>query len=255
MTQLSGNLDAFRAITLDDLNSVELMNRHDTKYIFHVDTIPTVFGYLYSDYEILEINNKRSFEYRNIYYDTDDYYFYHQHHNQRVNRYKVRFRHYVDSQKCYFEIKSTTNKDKTVKKRIRLKERDDVMVLSDEVRDFARRHIVHTDSSIVDRIKPLLGIDYSRITLVNRIKKERLTFDINLTYTDRNSGVHRLNNLVIAELKQESFTTDSPFIQCFRNMKIFQTSFSKYCMGIVLTEKNVRANRFKKKLISLQKLM
>ena len=46
--------------------------------------------------------------------------FYNDHHNQRVNRHKIRFREYVDSGLIYLEVKCKTNKGKTVKKRLKV---------------------------------------------------------------------------------------------------------------------------------------
>ena len=49
-------------------------------FIFHKDKLKNVLDYLSKHYEILEIDNKRFFKYENLYFDTDDYFFYHQHH-------------------------------------------------------------------------------------------------------------------------------------------------------------------------------
>ena len=53
-------------------------------------------------------------------YDTDDRKFYLDHHNQRVNRNKVRFREYEGSKLTYLEIKHKNNKGKTIKKRTKV---------------------------------------------------------------------------------------------------------------------------------------
>ena len=86
MNQMENDLTPFNATSLIDIETIKLMKRYDTKFIFHRDKLQSVFDYLRPDYQVLEINNKRSFLYENLYYDTDDYFFYHQHHNQRVNR-------------------------------------------------------------------------------------------------------------------------------------------------------------------------
>ena len=71
-------------------------------------------------YKVLEIDNERVHSYRSLYYDTDDRKFYLDHHNQRVNRNKVRFREYVGSKLTYLEIKRKNNKGKTIKKRTKV---------------------------------------------------------------------------------------------------------------------------------------
>ncbi|MCU0822242.1 MAG: polyphosphate polymerase domain-containing protein [Spirochaetes bacterium] len=254
MNQIKNHLSIFKAIGLENLNSIELLKRHDTKYIFHRDKLPSVFKYLNQYYNILEIDGKRIFKYENMYYDTDDYFFYHQHHNQRINRYKVRLRRYIDSDKCYLELKFKNNKGKTIKNRLLLKDKNFNSELSEESKIFAGNYILDNDEIILDKIRPKLLVDFYRITLAGQSIKERITFDINLTYTDRYSNTFKLNNLIIAELKQENFSMNSPFIKCFRELRFSPMQFSKYCMGIALTEKNVKSNRFKKKLLTLQKV-
>ena len=56
-------------------------------------------------------------DYKSLYYDTEDWKFYLDHHNGRVNRNKIRFREYVGSKLTFLEIKLKNNKGKTIKKR------------------------------------------------------------------------------------------------------------------------------------------
>ncbi len=246
-------LTVFDGTALKNLKSIELMSRYDTKYIFHIDKLPYIFENLKQYYEILEIANRRSFKYESMYYDTDDYFFYHQHHNERPNRYKIRCRRYLDSGGCFFEVKYKNNKEKTIKNRYQLKDKNFRRGLSDESKNFAINHIHKNEQPVISKISPKLRVDYNRITLVNQQQKERLTIDINLTYIGKDLNTYRMNNLIIAELKQGCFSPDSPSVRCFRDLKIFPTNFSKYCIGIAITENNVKKNRFKKKLLTLEK--
>jgi hypothetical protein len=189
-----------------------------------------------------------------MYYDTDSLYFYHQHHNQRVNRYKVRCRKYIDSQKSYFEIKFKDNRNKTIKNRCRLQSRDFIREIPEDTKHFAEQFFRPADRHLLDRIGPKLRVDYSRITLAGKKFKERVTIDTNLAYVYRDGRVHTLENVVIAELKQEKVCRESPIVLCFRDMRILPANFSKYCMGVVLAGKEIKANRFKKKMLYVQKL-
>lgn len=112
------NLNQFNNINLEDLNQVKLLNRKDTKYIFHENNLPNLLNKLSSSFKILEINNKRKFFYESIYFDTDDFMFYNQHHNEKRSRFKVRFRKYDATNNVFFEIKKKNNKNRTIKKRI-----------------------------------------------------------------------------------------------------------------------------------------
>jgi hypothetical protein len=253
MNNIEYDIAAFNATSLTNIETIKLMKRYDTKFIFHRDKLQSVLDYLRSDYQVLEIDNKRSFRYENLYYDTDDHFFYHQHHNQRVNRYKLRCRKYIESNNCYFEIKFKNNKKKTIKTRILLEDKNIHHKLLEESREFARKLVLIDNGNIVDEVKPALWIDFNRITFANVIKKERLTFDINLTYTDKKSNSCKINNLIIAELKSEHASLNSFFNQYLKDLQIFPTKFSKYCVGIALTEKNIKCNRFKKNLLKLHK--
>jgi hypothetical protein len=254
MNQIQNLLYGFKTIDLDKLNTVKLMKRYDTKFVFHRDMLTSVFDYLIKDYQLLQIDNDRTFRYENIYYDTDDFFFYHQHHNQKLNRYKLRLRKYIESNQCYFEIKFKNNKKKTIKSRILLTDNNINNELHEESKGFIRKTVIINKGDIVDRLKPSLGISFNRITFANLVNKERLTFDLNLTYDNKVSHPQKINNLIIAELKSERISFNSPYFQYLKTLKISPGKFSKYCMGISLTERNIRCNRFKNSLLKLKKI-
>jgi hypothetical protein len=250
----AGNvLGQFQGLSLEKLDDVKLLKRFDTKFVFHKDKLPFVFDYLYGKYGILEINKNRIFKYESLYYDTDDYIFYHMHHNKRLNRYKIRCRRYLESDQCFFEIKFKNNKSKTLKTRLRLEDRIINAVLSENKKEFVRTNVSNGFRDILaEIIKPKLWVEFDRITLANQVSRERFTFDSNLSYTDTKSRRHYFNNLVIAELKSESISPDSSLLQHLKSLKIFPTTFSKYCIGIATTNNNIKANRFKRTLLKLE---
>jgi len=255
MDQIEEYLYGFQKIDLDSLNTIKLMKRYDTKFIFHKDKLKYVFDYLYKNYQILEIDKNRAFRYENLYYDTDDRFFYNQHHNRKLNRYKLRCRKYIETNQCYFEIKFKNNKKKTIKTRLLLADNNISSELSEESKEFARKYISTFNGDILDKINPSLWISFNRITLANLSNKERLTFDINLTYTDKRSNSRKINSLIIAELKSEKVSMNSPFFQYLKELRISPSTFSKYCIGIAITEDNIKTNRFKGKLLTLRNLM
>ena len=120
----------FQSIGLDVLNKNELLDRFDTKFVFSELKIFQLFKNLETLYCILEIENHRAFVYRTIYYDSDQFLFYHQHHNGKSNRDKIRTRLYNESNLCFLEIKFKTNKNKTIKSRKKIP--DNGPLLSDE---------------------------------------------------------------------------------------------------------------------------
>lgn len=255
MDQIGQCLAEFQAIDLDELNAIKLMKRYDRKFIFHKDKLKSVFDYLLSEYKVLEIGANRFFRYENLYYDTADRFFYSQHHNRKLNRYKLRCRKYIETDQCFFEIKFKNNKKKTIKTRLLLGGRDISDELTEESKEFARKSVLINNCNIVDMVNPSLWIRFDRITFGNFINKERLTFDVNLTYTDKRLNSMKINNLVIAELKSEKISMNSLFFQYLKSIKIFPSRFSKYCMGIAIMEKDTKYNRFKRKLLRLENLM
>ena len=88
------------------MDSVKLLNRTDTKFIFNRIALNNILRQVTNDYQILSINEKKIASYRTLYFDTDDFMFYYNHHNRKENRYKVRMRKYVDSDLCFLEIKN-----------------------------------------------------------------------------------------------------------------------------------------------------
>ena len=101
---------SFDPISLKEMDGVKLMNRKDTKFIFNEEILPELLEALKDNYNILEISKKRESQYKTMYFDTDDFKFYIQHHNGKLNRHKVRYRQYADVGTTYLEVKFKSNK-------------------------------------------------------------------------------------------------------------------------------------------------
>ncbi len=98
-------LNTFQPLTLKELDNVQMLNRVDTKFVFHINQFCEILEEIKENYLVLEIDGKRMFDYESIYFDTDNYDLYKFHHNGKLNRLKVRYRKYLDSGLCYFEVK------------------------------------------------------------------------------------------------------------------------------------------------------
>ena len=105
MDSLIKHLDSFDPISLSEMDEVTLMNRADTKFVFSIATLLKVIPKLSNHYRVLEIKGVRLSAYQSLYFDTDDFQFYHQHHNGKTNRNKVRYREYIDSDLSFLEVK------------------------------------------------------------------------------------------------------------------------------------------------------
>jgi len=239
-------LDTFEPISLEEMKSVKLLNRVDTKYTFHKKRLPDILNSLREDYRIFEVDHVRASHYETLYFDTANFNLYNQHHCGRLNRYKIRFRSYKDSNLTFFEIKFKNNKKRTIKERIR---RDCIEeVIQGEVRDF----LVKNTSVNPDDLMAQLWVDYTRITLVNKHSQERLTIDLDLTYRSGNKSVS-YPKLVIAELKQDK-CSKSFFALLMKHMHIHVGGISKYCFGIYSVHENIKTNNFKQKFRIINKI-
>jgi len=239
----------FNPVTLKKVGFENLLRRYDTKFLLSEEIIPSLLETLVPYYQILEIDNKRIFKYENLYFDSDDLFFYLQHHNKKFSRYKIRYRRYLSSNLVFFEVKCKSNKGRTVKERIKM---DSVSFrLPGEAKRFAQNTISNNTRINLETINPKLWTRYHRISLVNQLIKERLTIDFNLSFACENSQEMHLKRLVIAEVKQEKINVHTPFMQCIRKARIRRTGFSKYCTGTALLNHRIKKNRFKPRMMAL----
>jgi hypothetical protein len=239
-------LQKFDPITLEEMDGVKLMNRTDTKFVFRFDQLAQILAEIKNNYYALDINGIRVSKYKTLYYDTEDFKMYTQHQNGKLNRNKIRFRKYVDSSLNYFEIKFKTNKERTVKERIKRKE------IETTIRGKAEKLLKEKTVFEAQELFPKLWVNYSRITLVNKTDTERLTIDLDLEYS--NDQKHKeLHDIVIAELKQGN-RANTVFVDIMNKHHINEASYSKYCFGVLFLYDNVKKNNFKPKLLTLNKI-
>ncbi|MDQ3191427.1 MAG: polyphosphate polymerase domain-containing protein [Bacteroidota bacterium] len=238
----------FNSVNLNEIEKVKLMNRTDTKFVFHINKFPSILENLKENYMVLEIENKRICEYQTLYFDTEKLDLYMKHHNGRLNRYKIRCRKYVESNLNFFEIKFKNNKSRTIKNRIKLEN------IENSLSDSSKRFLKSITKLKPEIFKPICWINYSRITLVNKKFTERVTLDIGLNAKNENIEKN-FELMVIAELKQESNSMKSYFYSVMNKYKIRQNSISKYCFIITQLFPEIKQNQFKTKLLTLKKLL
>lgn len=246
MNKISQALSVFEPISLSEMEEVKLLNRVDSKYIFHENMLPELLSELALDYRILEIAEKRTHGYESLYFDTTDYQLYYSHHNGKTNRLKIRFRRYVDTDLTFFEIKQKTRANRTVKFRT-LKAN-----LSHQLSDDDYQQLTNQAIDLLD-LHSQLWIYFDRITLVSKNLTERLTLDLNLTYR-KNNYQESMHKLVVAEIKQDKGSVFSPMIQSLKKRYVAQSSFSKYSVGIAKIE-TVKNNAFKPILLKMNKVL
>lgn len=248
MKDLEQYINAFEPTSLAEMNAIKLLNRQDTKFVFHEKQLSAVLTDLTKDYKILEIQGKRLMSYENQYFDTKDFKFYNKHQRGMLNRTKIRIRKYVESNLSFIEIKRKTNKSRTVKNRITMKA--DEHIGSKRITDF----IEGNSKIVVDDLKEKMLINFSRITLAHRDNEDRCTIDVKLKASWRGEE-HQFDNLVIAELKQDRFRHGSKFNLALKKHHIYSGGFSKYCFSFLNLNKDLKTNNFKLKLHLLNKTL
>lgn len=237
----------FDGTTLEEMDAVKLMNRTDTKFILNIESFPAVLEEASKYYKILEIDSERGMQYETVYFDTEDFKLYHAHQNGKLNRYKIRRREYCISGKNFLEVKFKNNKSRTIKDRIKRDKSDPHFC--DVTDEFMQDKFPYSQEDLEVKLTNF----FTRIMLVHKTAKERITLDMNLGFRNDYKEV-KLPFLVIAEVKQEGYSSSSTFIQILRKFKIQPTGMSKYCIGTVLLNPHLKHNRFKPKLLTLNKL-
>lgn len=241
-------LSNFDPITLPEMESVALLDRTDTKYVMGMSQLCAALAEVAAHYRVLSVNGARLHDYQTLYFDTGDFRLYTQHHNGMAERYKVRARRYVDTDLAFFEVKYRTNRDRTIKSRLRIP--DVATRIDGQAVAFVDEH---TPLAAVE-LEPKLWNDYLRITLVNKTRVERVTLDLNLSFGWRESW-SALPGVAIVEIKQDVCSHQSQFHSQMRRFGVRQISLSKYCAGVSLVYQGVKRNNFKPQLREVEKVM
>ena len=241
---------AFEPVALDELDESLFVKRYETKYLFSPELLDSILNGLTDCYRIVSINNHFLQAYETLYFDTPSFKFYLDHQNGKLNRYKVRFRKYPASESMYIEIKFKNNKNQTEKWReeITNKKYSNGVITEEENRFITTYFKTHPGD-----LTPRLAIAYSRLAFVHRSNGERVTIDLDLSYS-KGYDEKRFNNFSIAEVKRETPSRDSSFFQIMRELHIPPIRFSKYCFGIYQFYPLLKYNRFKPRYMFLQRI-
>ena len=244
-------LESIAPISLEEMDSIRLMNRIDTKYLTDESTLAKVLEDAgAAGYRALVADGVMISPYNSVYFDTPGLRMFLDHRNQHLTRQKVRTRVYVNSGDAYLEIKRKNNKGRTKKKRIGipLSEMKDFSMDKDAT-EYLESHSAFT----IDQLTPELSTEFKRITLVNPAKTERLTIDTGMHFTNYRTGMEAsLEDAVIIELKQDGRAA-SRIKEIFLDHRVKQVRLSKYCVAVTLTDNSVKGGRFKEKVRTIEK--
>ena len=253
MSVIDNYFNSYIHIGLQELEYVALMDRSEDKFIIPIDWCGDLSKKLKADYKILEIANERKFRYDNLYFDTPDNICLEDHIRGRKNRFKVRIRSYSNSNISFVEVKSRNVYGRSKKERIqRTSEKWDSPFTLEE------KEFLSNCVPFARELRPVLYSSYSRFTIANITRGERITFDTNLEYkTITGERYKPLEGLAIVELKQGETDRRSPLHRIFRERKDRRAPLgrtiriSKYILGRLHTNKNLSARAYLESLKEL----
>lgn len=249
MLNIQTILHNYQPITLSKMDEVALMERVDDKYTISYEELKNILDNISNEYFCLEIDGKRSFSYQTEYLDTSENILFKNHQNGKLNRYKIRFRDYIESKKTFLEIKFKSNKGVTKKTRIR------IPFQKKNITKICKEFIESKTPYLTENLSIKVKNNFERITLVNLVSKERVTLDFNLKFSNPNLETEsKLDNIGIIEIKREKGNKKSQLLSILKKERIRPTRFSKYTIGSCLLDSNLKYNNFKKKLLFINKL-
>lgn len=246
-TKLFDVLKDFATISLEELNAtMSLMERIEKKYLISLEDLGKVMAQFQDDYYILSIKNNSIFTYDNIYMDTDDFLFFHQHEKGQKSRMKVRSREYVDSNIAFFECKQ--REGELIRKSrygVSVKESK---VLTNQSAAFYQNICNSFQLDYAHAVlKPTLRTLYKRVTLCSKKNDERITIDFDIQAQDitkENTNLFHFWPIAIIETKSshkksKSHTTIEKL--WYKEAR----GCSKYCLGMLYTWHVSTTKRFK----------
>jgi len=247
MSTENGILSVFEPISLEQMDKVKLLNRVDTKFVVNQNRLPELLEGLNEQYYVLDIDGVRIYPYHTTYFDTEDLLAYRNHHNGKLNRYKVRLRTYMISGQNFFEIKFKNNKRRTIKSRVTVHSGTPVITGK------AEELLLKKTPFIASDLQPRLSVNFHRTTLVSKKLNERITIDTGISFT-RDSQQKNYNGLLIVEVKQDK-SQESPILKRLHHMHVNPARLSKYCLGVLSMYEGVKYNLFKETLLNINRIL
>lgn len=248
--QLPELAGSFTSLSLDEIEKVRFMDRMDTKYLFPVNLLPAILKKMNGDYLILQTNGTRIPQYKTIYFDTPEYLFFRQHVRNIPVRNKLRYRIYESTGDVFLEVKRKNARNRTKKWRIENRYCDGASFDS-EAKEFIAQHLGMGTNEFI----PVLRNSFNRMTFIGKSFNERVTIDLNLSFTGMPGGNSlSFQFLGIAEVKKDTTDFNSRISAVLREISARPTGFSKYCVGSALVNKMENANSLKPKIILINKI-
>lgn len=235
----------FDGVGMDTLNrSAAMLQRLDNKYIVDAAILERALPMLSDAFDMLEMAGLRAFAYETCYFDGPAWQSYHDHHQGRRKRAKVRMRRYLDSEQCFVEIKLKDKRGITVKRRMPCDPA--AFGILDEA---AHAHVRNAYREMYldefpHSLSRTLDTHYRRMSLVAKSGGERLTIDSGLRFQTEDRSREVAQRLFILETKSANGNGTADRI--LRKLHQHPVGHcSKYCAGMALLQTGLKHNNFK----------
>lgn len=246
--EVASRLSTFEKADSTLLSKRKLLRRTDSKFLMSERDVPSLLGNLKPNYSVLLASEQTIASYRTLYFDTRDFRCFHDHRRGKRPRYKTRIRHYDDRKVSYLEIKKKNSANVTVKSRMEIPFDTSCLDTSEAI-EFIGAH-----TPIKGReFHPVLWTNFSRLTLLNDRHNERVTIDINLSFIS-DEQVVAMTGVAILEVKQPSFSMQTPIMRDLAKRRIRRKSASKYCAALNATRKQLANNRLLPSFRAMERL-
>ena len=239
LDSIFATLDPVGLDTLDALAA--LRTRVDRKYLVPIETAEALVDAFGDRLQALEVNDRRSFRYESLYFDTPELTAYRGAAHGRRHRFKVRTRVYRDQGTCMLEVKTRGTRGATVKHRIEhaTNDRYDITAAG------ARFIDLHTGTAGLGRaLRPTLSTHYTRRTLLDASHDSRITIDTDLEVAGYDGGDVRLGDVAVLETKTASAGALDQDRWLWAH-GVRPVAMSKYCVGMALVHPRLPANRWR----------
>jgi hypothetical protein len=242
MITVGAALGTLSPIGLDELvERASLLSRLDRKYLLPIADLPFMLGGLADDVMVLEMDRRREFGYRSIYFDTPELDGYLATARSRRRRFKLRIRSYLDSGLHFLEVKTRGGRGDTVKNRIPYD--GDHRQLGADARAYAGTVLAEAGiRSGPLQVVPVLTTHYLRTTLFAPSCGSRVTIDTGLVWTLPDGTALRTPELAIVETKSDRTTSDVD--RLLWSMKHRPCTVSKFGTGLAALRPDLPSNRW-----------
>lgn len=244
---LTTKLQTFNAISLAELKQrAKLMRRTDNKYVLGQEQLLHFLEAHQHSFDVLCIDGDKVFQYSSAYLDSPEYDTFLDHNKGRRRRFKIRFRHYHETQLYFFEIKIKGFRNETIKHRVATDvSAYEAQILPDYLLQFANDKLQkHYGFSLNYPLQHSVRVDYQRITLVAKEGAERITIDNNIVFFGRDGQEALSKDCYVIEVKSALGRSDvDKWLRRHHEHPVKRCS--KYCMGVNLLKFPHRNSRFK----------